>query len=159
MGHHSTSIFPHVIGKTIYYTAIYCYILLIFMQCNLAATHPHGSKGPARCSHQMYRWLSGTWETASLRKILVNSLILSLTLENSPDLSSSVYIVFHSIILIFEQFSLIMCHLYFLFSVSLHILRFLTLFDTCAYRLDYCRSHYRIMFSVLKYLDKSCCWM
>ena len=62
----------------------------------------------------------------------------------------------------FEQSSLIYVPFLFLvlcYKTFFSILRFLTLFDTCAYRLDYCRSHYRIMFSVLKYLDISCCWM
>ena len=77
---------------------LYRYALLFycwhFMQCNWAATHPYGSKRFARLSHQMYLWLSGTWETASLSKTLVNSLIFSVMLENSSDLSSLFVLLF-----------------------------------------------------------------
>ena len=59
-----------------------------------------------------------------------------------------------------------MCYFH-IFSYSLLqnlflLLRFLTLFNLTvarAYSLDFCCSHYRIMFSVLKYLGISCCWM
>ena len=94
MGYHSASISPHVIGKTI---LLYHYTLLLSVDILCNAIEPpltlQGPRGllayPIRCIY-----VSGTWETASLRKTVVNSIILSVMLENSPDLSSSVHTVF-----------------------------------------------------------------
>ena len=44
--------------------------------CNWAAPHPSGSRGPSALSHQMYHWLSGIWEKALLRFLLVGALYI-----------------------------------------------------------------------------------
>ena len=56
------------------------WLSLTFFQCNWAATHPSGSKGPAHCSHQMFLWLSGIWELLLEKKPLVNMIFMCLTL-------------------------------------------------------------------------------
>ena len=76
---------------------------------------------------------------------------------------SNLYL-FHVIVIWAIQSNYMLFSFLFLFAVTnlFLLLRFLTLFNqtvACAYRLGYCCLHYRIMFSVLKYLDISCCWM
>ena len=60
---HSTAIFPLPTGKTIFIGLYSIWLPL----CNWAAPHPSGSRGPPALSHQMYLWLSDTWEKALLR--------------------------------------------------------------------------------------------
>ena len=174
--------------------SFYCWHLC---NANWAGPHLLGPRNLPALSHQMDQWLSNVWETAFLRKTLVNNLfsIFALLLIFSvifpwtvredyfvfrhvsfniqwtftlPLLPFELFNLYLFVLLLFEQSSLIYCICYFHFcSCSLLqnlflLLRFLTLFNPTvarAYSLDFCRSYYRIMFSVLKYLDISCCWM
>ena len=81
-------------------------------------------------------------------------------------LSCSAIRYIHFLLLLFEQSSLIYMLFSFLFTVTKPFSSFKVfnpiLFNPTvarAYSLDFCRSYYRIMFSVLKYLGISCCWM
>ena len=105
----------------------------------------------------------------TVRKVILISVIFRLIFSELSFvyfafLSHLIYIYF--VLLLFEQSNLIYMLFSFLFLFTVTnlflLLRFLTLFNLTvarAYRLDFCRLHYRIMFSVLKYLDISCCWM
>ena len=153
-------------GKTIYYTIMHCYFLLTFHAMQLSRRSLYGVQGA--CSSILSNVPMVIWHMGDgfLKK---NTRQQSNSICNTwefTDLSSSVYIVFR-----FKYIDIwaIQSNLYVIFIFLVHCyktfflcLRFLTLFnlfDTYAYRLDYCHSHYRIMFSVLKYLDISCCWM
>ena len=102
-------------------------------------------------------------------KVILFSVIFHL-IFNEPLFTSLAFWAIQSIFIRVIVIWAIQSNLYVIFiSVLVHcyktfflLLRFLTLFNLTvarAYSLDFCRSHYRIMFSVLKYLDISCCWM
>ena len=81
-------------GKTLFYTAIHYYTSVDIYAKQLSRHSPSGVQGvcsPIPSDVPMVIWHMGD---GFFEKILVNSLIPSVILENSSNSSSSVYVVF-----------------------------------------------------------------